>query len=117
MFSKMFTKAFENEEEENQKLYTFIGNIIQLLKGQIKHEIIIEVELKNESSIKKNFRKTDDWLYNIRLIGKKLQMQVFFKIITEYTIKDIAEHNEEFIEENKLRVNQKFTTLEHTVKI
>ena len=44
-------------------------------------------------------------------------MQVFFKIITEYTIKDIAEHNEEFIEENKLRVNWKFTRLKHVVRI
>ena len=59
IFSKIFTKAYENEEE-NQKLHMFIRNRMQLLKKWIKNEIIIRVELKNRSSMKKkNFKKTD----------------------------------------------------------
>ena len=53
----MYLKAFESQEEENYKLYIFISNIIQLLKGQIKDRIFIGVELKNRINTKKKYLK------------------------------------------------------------
>ena len=73
MFTKKYSKPFENQEEQIHKLHMFIDNIIDLIKGWIQHKLIIEVETKEQPIIikKRNFKSTDKWIYNIRITRNK----------------------------------------------
>ena len=59
------------------------------MKGWIIDRIIVGVELVDSKIIKKRrFHDIEELLYNIRIIGnKKLQMQVFFKVLINRLIK------------------------------
>ena len=111
-------KLINNDiEEEKIALYT-LNAVIALVNRQQENKYILGVFNDSDELINLKTEDMCDWVLNIRIIGNaKQKAEVYITVQTIKGSRELVRNQVELLKVGKIKLNIKYTTPEHTVRI